>query len=240
MSFPVRFCGGLLLVAGLLFASSGSARAQGGGGGASGDGGASGSGGGGGLQLASEAIGTLPTWWVDDAAPLLSMPVATQTDYQLEMHLEGWVPEALLEQFVDDAYGDGYVFLSLPPNYSGLVRVRFFGDIHLELNRAVVTAGGIALDIRTGVANVAGQGFVSVGGTIGDPFALAAVGGGLPLPLGSSPSFDALFEAQPIQLYTVTADGSGCSSGWDVGRMSVGADNARYLFDLEVLSSLLP
>lgn len=234
MSFPVRFHGGLLLAAGLLFASSGPALAQGEGGGASG------SGGGGGLQLASEAIGTLPTWWVDDATPLLSMPVAAQTDYQLEMHLESWVPEALLEHFVDDAYGDGYVFLSLPANYSGLVRVRFFGDVHLELNRAAVTAGGIALDIRTGVANDAGQGFLSVGGAVGDPFALAAVGGDLALPLGSSPGFDALFEAQPVQLYTVTADGSGCSSGWDVGRMSVAADSARYHFDLEVLSSLLP
>jgi hypothetical protein len=205
----------------------------------SGAGDGEGSGTGGGLQLASEAIGTLPTWWVDDGAPLVSMPQADQTPWQLDAHLEVVVPAHLLETFVADATGEGYVFLSLPPALDDVVRVRFFGDVRVDLEREVVQSNGLPLSLRVGADNLGGLGALEVGGALGPLFELAPPGGAYDVPLGTSPAFDALFGSEPVRLFTVAPDDA-TASGWDVGRIEVEVASAHYRFDQTVIDSLLP
>lgn len=215
------------------------AAAQGGSSSGAGDG-ESGGGGGGGLQLASEAIGTLPTWWVDDALPLVTMPEVEETQFQLDTHLETYVPAELLDDFVAEAAGTGYVFLSLPDFQDGFVRVRFFGDVQVALDRTVVQSAGLSLALQVGAGNAGGLGLLAVDGDLSPPFSLDLPGGAIDVPLGTSPAFDVLFEATPISLYTIAATGEPAGSGWDVGRIDVAVDATRYRFDLSVEASLLP
>lgn len=200
------------------------------------DGEASGSSGGGGLQLASEVIGTLPTWWVDDVHTVILMPSAEQTEYQRDLHLESYVPYEELEDFVAEATGEGYVFLSLPADYDGLVRVRFFGDVHVEIERDKVESLGLPIALELGVDNHDGIGAISVDGVVGPAFELAPLTGEVALPFGMSPAFDALFEGVDVSLYSAAP----LNTGWDVGRFDVGVEEQRFVFDQVVVESLIP
>jgi hypothetical protein len=208
---------GLALGLVLALVSAVPAAAVNGGGGlgaAGGDGAAAGSG----LQLASEAIGSLPTWWVADDWSQVAMPDAADTLCQQDAHLEAYVPEDQLDHFVVAATGTGFVFLSLPVDQPGWVRVRFFGDVLVDLDRAVVKNHALTFQIERGSANLGGLGLLTYQGAASLPFTLAPE---LTVPLGLSPALDNLFSQAPVSLWTASPQG-------DVGRIDLSAGPLKY------------
>lgn len=198
-----------------------------------------------GTPFAAEVIGTLPSFWVEDDLSLVGMPTPEMTQMQRDLHMETFVPAGSISELVADADGDGYVLLSTPPEFDGVVRMRFYGDVQVRFDRDLVGDLQIPLKLAFGEGNQGGAGLIAVDSIGTSPFLLASAGDGLGVPFGVSPTLDALFEQSAVEFYSaVEAPGfetpGSEGSGFDVGRVALSVGSTFYGFELEVVESLLP
>ncbi|QDU69214.1 hypothetical protein [Engelhardtia mirabilis] len=108
----------------------------------------------GGIQLLSEAIGSLPGFWVDDEATLVKLPAELDESQQFDMHLEILVPDKKLHDLFASAAGQGYALLSLPPTDPGMTRVRIYGDVDVSLLRTELQKAQPEIAIQYGAENI--------------------------------------------------------------------------------------
>lgn len=108
----------------------------------------------GGIQLLSEAIGSLPGFWVDDAVAFVDLPAGFDESLQADLHLHTLVPDDAVHELFSGASGDGYALLSLPPEQPGWTRVRVFGDVDITLDRGALAATQSAVGLEYGVENL--------------------------------------------------------------------------------------
>ncbi|MEO0652425.1 MAG: hypothetical protein AAFZ65_17255, partial [Planctomycetota bacterium] len=150
-----------------------------------------------GVQMSTEVIGTLPTFWVEDEIGLTHMPNPEHTPMLHDLHVETFVPcedtQLLteLKELVTHADGNGFVVLSAPEAFDGVVRARFYGDVSVRMDRTMVTDLGLPMRLEFGGGNAGGLGLIEVDSVAAAPFQLDALGSGLPVPIGGNPIFDA-------------------------------------------------
>ncbi len=140
-----------------------------------------------GLLAANEAIGTLPTWWVEDDAVLpLSFLAVMYDAYSSQVSFEAYVAEDQVQNLFVDAGGAGFALL----NYTGAwvgnqpqIRVRVFGHVTVALNLAAAGAPGVSTVSRIGSAFDNGWVQWATGIKISSLMPVWSVGGGVALDL---------------------------------------------------------
>jgi len=113
------------------------------------------------LAASNELIGTLPCFWVDDGffwALYLLGPTSHTAHARMSTTL--FVDEDKIDDLVLHADGHGFVFL----NHTGAgnkVRLRFFGDVRLGLNRTMLHCGTAQFGVTVGSHFKGGQGLTT-------------------------------------------------------------------------------
>jgi hypothetical protein len=129
-----------------------------------------------GPMFADEAIGTLPTYWTEQEFVYFPGPVgAVLMAIQKGQSFEAVVPVQLVKPLFKKASGLGFAFVG--PTSPGMVRVRIFGAVELQLDTAVMAGAKIKTQIRYGIDYLFGQAQVFKNGQAGQPFTLLSTAG---------------------------------------------------------------
>ncbi len=178
------------------------------------------------LVASNEAIGTLPCYWVDDGVwPVLNQLGATAKTMFSHAAVTAYVDECHIDELVHAANGFGFVLLDHIGS-EGLVRMRFYGEVRLTLNRTLLMSGGAQLATTIGSHFNGGEGVLWWASAKSSVFTLPAAGSALPL-------------SMPSLLASGSLKGSGLTfwlkSKWNnVGRVVVIDKNSQVLVAQEM------
>lgn len=183
-----------LVVCPVAFGGSGSGSASG----LGGDGGTES----GGVQLLSEAIGSLPGFWVNEEQ-FTALPPGLDPTEQNDLHLDVLVPEDSIQDLFSEASGNGYALLTSVEDAPDMARVRLFGQIEVELDRVTLFGTGATVEVAYGLENLGGFASLAYDGIFVGQYGLDGVAESVPVPLGNM-DFMASIHSTPAVLAVVS------------------------------------